>query len=117
MEIAAFEVRSSSTPGKSYRVVLFEADEGLLLLCDCEAGVHGSHCKHRLALWRRGDGVTLVEGHEEKFQECLDKLRPTTLYSTLAPLVSEADQLELEIRRRKSLRSGLMKRISAALRP
>lgn len=84
-EIATFLV-SGSGP-KPYQVEFVKDGGGLKAYCNCLAGSHGSHCKHRINILI-GDSNGIVSDVDDKFGLIADWLSGTGLESALEEFLS-----------------------------
>ncbi|MFL2583837.1 MAG: hypothetical protein ACJ0Q9_05585 [Gammaproteobacteria bacterium] len=84
-EIATFLV-SGSGP-KPYQVEFVKDDAGLKAYCNCLAGTHGSHCKHRINILA-GDPSGIVSDVDDKFELISEWLCGTGLESALEEFLS-----------------------------
>jgi hypothetical protein len=88
-EIATFLVSGSSS--SPYQVE-FVKDRGVLkAYCNCLAGSHGSHCKHRINILT-GDSNGIVSDVDNKFGLIADWLIGTGLESALEELLSAQNE-------------------------
>jgi len=95
-EIATFLV-SGSGP-KPYQVEFVKDDAGLKAYCNCLAGTHGSHCKHRINILA-GDSSGIVIDVDDKFELVSEWLCGTGLESALRELLSAQKEKPLDKRR------------------
>ena len=85
LEIATFLVSGSGS--KPYEVEFVKDDAGLKAYCNCLAGTHGSHCKHRINILD-GDISGIVSDVDEKFKLISEWLYGTGLESALGEFLS-----------------------------
>ncbi len=90
--VCAFEVPSSSTPGKCYKVALDTAQS--CWVCECIGNIHHGHCRHLKQYGLRGRRETqaLIEAANVR-------LRPFNLQSgrpapKLQPVLTKAPRVE-----------------------
>jgi hypothetical protein len=99
-DIATFLVSGSAA--KPYEVEFVKDEAGLKVYCNCLAGSHGSHCKHRLNLLM-GDSTGLVEGSSEHFELISKWLKGTDLETVLEEFISaQQDKPQDKIRLAKA---------------
>jgi uncharacterized Zn finger protein len=61
MEDKLHFICASSSGEGNYNIVAYQTENGVRLSCDCQAGVNGMMCKHRLAV---------MTGSTNKFSRC-----------------------------------------------
>lgn len=97
MAVVTFSVRGSAP--EPYRVTFTRGDGGnLTATCNCQAGVTGQYCKHRLAILS-GDAAGVNSANEADVTIVASWLAGSDVDKTLQLLVAAEQELELAKRR------------------
>lgn len=106
MEQITFKVQGSQP--EPYTVVFKRNGLNLACLCNCQAGVNGLYCKHRLNLLK-GDFKGVVSGTREAATMVQSWLPGTKIEKALEGVNAAADQVELAKAVFEKARSNLAK--------
>jgi len=91
-----FLVQGSSP--KPYEVVFYSSENNMSATCNCNAGLNGQTCKHRLNILG-GDTNGIISGNENEVKMVLHDFKNTLLEVKLNQLAKE--EMELEILKKK----------------
>ena len=105
-----FSAKSSS--GVPYLVIFrIGATGGVSIRCNCQAGMFGKLCKHKIALLR-GEADMLANTEQETELETLQKIISTTDYPVL---FQQIEQIETEIESAKRRITKIKKSIETLM--
>jgi hypothetical protein len=79
MDRYQFLVRGESG---QYEVIFRKIDGQIIATCTCQAGEHGLHCKHRVAI-AEGDGSNILSDNQTELQLVGELIRDTDLEKAL----------------------------------
>ncbi|MFK8067503.1 MAG: hypothetical protein AB8D52_04590 [Gammaproteobacteria bacterium] len=108
MKEVTFKVKGSS--GKPYEVMFVKRSENLADYCDCQAGLHGLYCKHRIEILA-GESKNIVSGSNEDHELVLSWFKGTELESVLKEITEveiTQHKIKNELKRLKKKLSRLM---------
>ena len=108
-EVATFLVSGSGS--RPYQVEFVKDEGGLKAYCNCLAGSHGTHCKHRINILV-GDANGIVSDVDDKFGLIADWLSGTGLESALEEYLSaqqEKPQDKTRVTKAKKLIAKFMR--------
>jgi hypothetical protein len=109
MEIT-LQVKSSS--GDFYDVIFIIAEERCIVKCNCQAGIYGQICKHKLTLLS-GDKSLLFDGEQvDKFNNLQELLKETKIKELSYKLIS----IKREIEEKKKEESRIKKLIEREIK-
>ena len=106
MEQITFKVQGSQP--EPYTVTFNRDGKKLVCLCNCQAGVNGLYCKHRLNILM-GSIEGVVGGTEEDVKTILSWLPGTKIEEALKAIHAAMDQVELAKRFLEKTRIDLAK--------
>jgi hypothetical protein len=108
MERIDFSVQGSSS--EPYRVSLIRDEGATLMVCTCEAGINGMHCKHRVRI--------LLGSSEDVIDPITDDIKAAAIWIKGTPIESallDCERLDAEAEDVKRRLKPAKKRLAASL--
>ena len=103
-------VKSSS--GDLYEVSFKLEDKKLSVHCNCQAGLHGMLCKHRISLILGGRQLLYTSEEEGKLINAINWVKNTNLHKVIQDLESVKTEIEQLKKKERSFKRSLARKLA-----
>lgn len=103
-------VKSSS--GDPYEVSFRLEDKKLSIHCNCQAGLHGMLCKHRISLILEDRQLLYTSEEEGKLIKVLNWVKNTNLHKVIKDLESVKTEIEQLKKKERNLKRSLARKLA-----
>lgn len=112
MSTPTLQFSVAGSTGNLYEITASKVGDRFIMTCDCEAGIKGTHCKHRTALLD-GECSNLLSDNRAD----IEKLQQLFSGSNAEKYYCELIQIENEIETLKSKLKSIKRAFSRAISP